>query len=297
MHLNLTIAVCVNRLRLRGELDAAFFLLHLPNRETQRRDQRTATTAPTETILQINDALGELFGDFDSVADGIGKRIAEGILGRIQSFPEREAHLGRQGGKMDSLPEDILWEGLGEESAPVFVVYKLIHEAYSNVPQFFRSALVEFLRAQVKDARHESIPLDLLYTTLDDDHLHVRILVRAKANPSDRADIRRRSLYLRSFLRKAFAGYQLDQLDITLAFYLDHEHAHIAWHGSDSLFHPEEWITRTHFWNDLCPGANPEELFATIRKSATTELTTKKVVEQLKAHFARTTKDGKPKQP
>ena len=33
---------------------------------------------------------GDLFGDLDSVADGIGKRIAEGILGRIQSFPERE---------------------------------------------------------------------------------------------------------------------------------------------------------------------------------------------------------------
>jgi hypothetical protein len=49
---------------------------------------------------------------------------------------------------MDSLPEDILWEGLGEESAPIFVVYKLIHEAFSNAPQFFRSALVEFLRAQ-----------------------------------------------------------------------------------------------------------------------------------------------------
>lgn len=32
---------------------------------------------------------GELFGGFDSVADGIGKRIAEVILGRIQSFPER----------------------------------------------------------------------------------------------------------------------------------------------------------------------------------------------------------------
>lgn len=244
--------------------------------------------------------------------------------------------LGRQAGRMDSLPEDILWEGLGEESAPVFVVYKLLHEAFSNAPQFFRSALVEFLRAQPDrfsavfnretiwsvmaslpgqtatkglptiegiaelltqaqrrgiwwrsdeeirreaeavhrtlaegkgkflagftalralqsekargitcgnlllnvpgrlaayatevvslgrmeklppleeiqarvdefardpeiDARHESIPLDLLYTTLEDDHLHVRILVRAKANPADRADIRRRALYLRYF--------------------------------------------------------------------------------------------------
>ncbi|MGD9746466.1 MAG: hypothetical protein AB7I98_08170 [Verrucomicrobiales bacterium] len=390
----------------------------------------------TQIISPSNDssAQEELFGAFDPVADGIGYRIAEGILGRIESFPEREALLGRQAGRMDSLPEDILWEGLGEESAPVFVVYKLIHEAFSNAPQFFRSALVEFLRAQPDrfsavfnretiwsvmaalpgqnypkviptiegltvllaqaqrrgiwwrsdeeilreaeavhrtlsekdgqfmggftalralqsekargitcgnlllnvpgrlaayatevvasgrmeklpflheiharvdefsrdpeiDARHESIPLDLLYTTLKDDLLHVRILVRAKANPSDRADIRRRSIYLRYFLRKAFAGYKPEQLDIKLAFYLDHERAHFSWHGKDSLFHPEEWITRDHFWNDLCPGANPEKLFGRIRKAATTELTTRKVVDQLKAHFARTANDGKPKQP
>jgi len=376
---------------------------------------------------------GELFGGFDSVADGIGKRIAEGILGRIKSFPEREALLGRQAGRMDSLPEDILWEGLGEESAPVFVVYKLIHEAFSNAPQFFRSALVEFLRAQPDrfsavfnretiwsvmaalpardapqelpsshgiaellaqaqrrgiwwrsdeeihreaeavhrtlnekdgkfmagftalralqsekargitcgnlllnvpgrlaayasevvalgrmedlpplkeiharvdefsrdaeiDARHESIPLDLLYTTLQDDFLHVRILVRAKANPADRADIRRRSIYLRYFLRHAFAGYRPAQIDIKLAFYLDSESSHMAWHGKDSFFHPEEWITREHFWNDLCPGADPEKLFARIRKAATTELTKKNVVDQLKKHFNRGQKDEKPKQ-
>jgi hypothetical protein len=380
------------------------------------------TTRPVRSTHSTDQ--GELFGGFDSVADGIGKRIAEGILGRIQSFPEREALLGRQAGRMDSLPEDILWEGLGEESAPVFVVYKLIHEAFSNAPQFFRSALVEFLRAQPerfsavfnretiwsvmaalpardaspklpsiheitallaqaqrrgiwwrsdeeilreaeavhrtlsekdgkfmagftalralqsekargitcgnlllnvpgrlaayasevvalgkmeelpqlheiharvdefsrdpeKDARHESIPLDLLYTTLDDDSLRVRILVRAKANPSDRAEIRRRSLYLRYFLRKAFAGYRADQIDIKLAFYLDHEHSHFSWHGKDSLFHPEEWISRDHFWNDICPGADPEKLFARIRTAATKELTSKKVVDQLKSHFAR----------
>jgi hypothetical protein len=376
---------------------------------------------------------GDLFGGFDSVADGIGKRIAAGILGRIESFPEREALLGRQAGRMDSLPEDILWEGLGEESAPVFVVYKLIHEAFSNAPQFFRSALVEFLRAQPDrfsavfnretiwsvmaalpardapqelpsvhgiaellaqaqrrgiwwrsdeeihreaeavhrtlsakdgkfmagftalralqsekargitcgnlllnvpgrlaayasevvalgrmeklpplkeiharvdefsrdaeiDARHESIPLDLLYTTLQDDFLHVRILVRAKANPADRADIRRRSIYLRYFLRHAFAGYRPAQIDIKLAFYLDSESSHMAWHGKDSFFHPEEWITRDHFWNDLCPGAHPEKLFARIRKAATTELTKKNVVDQLKKHFNRGQKDEKPKQ-
>lgn len=385
------------------------------------------TTSKVTTRTQ-----GQFFGSLDSVADDIGKRIAEGILERIQSFPEREALLGRQAGRLDSLPEDILWEGLGEESAPVFVVYKLIHEAFSNAPQFFRSALVEFLRAQPerfsavfnretiwsvmaalpglddpkgvpttkdiatlltqaqrrgiwwrsdaeiqreakavqttlhqgeggflggfralrafqsekargitcgnlllnvpgrlaayasevvalgrmeelpqlheiharvdefsrdpeKDARHESIPLDLLYTTLEDDSLHVRILVRAKANPADRADIRRRSLYLRYFLRKAFTGYKPEQLDIKLAFYLDHERSHFSWHGKDGIFHPEEWISRDHFWNDLCPGADPEQLFAQIRTAATNELTSKNVVDLLKKHFARTGKDSSQK--
>lgn len=364
--------------------------------------------------------------DFDSVADGIGKTIADGILGRIDSFPTREARLHGRSGKMDSLPEDILWEGLGEESAPIFVVYKLIHEAFSNAPQFFRSALVEFLRAQPArfsaifnretvwsvmaalpvnaeieqcpdtteiadflrqvqqrgiwwrseeeilreaaavhrtlteglgkfhqgfaalralqsekargitcgnlllhvpgrlaayadevvalgrmkelpplkvihakvdeftrdpqvDARHESIPLDLLYTTLEDDFLHVRILTRAKANPAERAEIRKRTLYLRYFLGKAFKGYRADQIDLKLAFYLDHGTSHFSWHGSDSLFHPEEWIDRNHFWNELCPGADPEKLFARIRAAATKRLKSENVVAKLKKHFDRTT--------
>lgn len=367
---------------------------------------------------------GELFNSFEEVGDTIGKRIADGIMSRIQSFPKREALLGRQAGRMDSLPEDILWEGLGEESAPIFVVYKLIHEAFSNAPQFFRSALVEFLRAQPErfsavfnretiwsviaslpgleapgacpsvqhlanfltqaqqrgiwwrsgqeilreaqaihhtltkvgdtfaqgfaalralqsekargiacgnlllnvpgrlaayaseveslgrleklpglpemhgridefardsetDARHESIPLDLLYTTMQDDLLHVRILVRAKANATARADIRRRSLYLRYFLRKAFAGYRADQLDVKLAFYLDQERAHSSWNAGDSLFHPQEWTTRNHFWNELCPGADPEKLFGRIRSSATRELMSQGVVGKLMQHFSR----------
>lgn len=325
---------------------------------------------------------------------------------------------------MDSLPEDILWDGLGEESAPIFVVYKLIHEAFSNAPQFFRSALVEFMRTQpqrfsavfnretiwsamaalpfveapgacpseatiakflkqaqqrgiwwrsddeilreakavhlnltatdqrfqkgfvalqalqlekargitagnllllvpgrlaayadeivslgrmeklpplkeiqdrvdefarnpASDTRHVSIPLDLLYTTTEDDFLHVRILVRAKANPADRAEIRRRSLYLRYFLRKAFTGYQPAQIDLKLAFYLDSESAHFSWHGKDSLFQEHEWTTRQHFWNELCPGADPEKLFGAIRRSATAALSKKSVVTKLKEHFAR----------
>jgi hypothetical protein len=122
---------------------------------------------------------------------------------------------------------------------------------------------------------------------MDDDYLHIRILTRAKANPTDRAEIRRRSLYLRYFLRKAFRGYRADQIDLKLAFYLDHGLPHASWRGEDRIFHPEEMIDRTHFWNDLCPGANPEELFARIRAAATKGLQSENVVTKLKEHFNR----------
>ncbi len=69
-------------------------------------------------------------------------------MARIDSFPKREALLTWVGHEMDSLPEGILWDGFGEEAPPVFVVYKLLHEALSTAPQFFRSALVAFMQAQ-----------------------------------------------------------------------------------------------------------------------------------------------------
>jgi hypothetical protein len=374
---------------------------------------------------------GELFQDFDSVAHGIGGRIGKGILARVESFPEREALLAHRFGKMDSLPEDILWEGLGEESAPVFVVYKLIHEAFSNAPHFFRTALVEFMRAQPDrfstvfnretlwsamaalptqetrprcpsvdeirafiiqsqrrgiwwrsdeeilreaefvhealtwedgafhsglvalkalqrekskgivagnlllqvparlvayaeevvalgrktklpslteihgrvdefardrdgDARHENVPIDLVYTSTGDELLHVRILVRGKANAAERAEMRQRSLYLRYFLRKAFQTYKPEQLDIRLALYLDDDRARAGWMAADHLFHPEEWLDRMHFWNEICPGVSPENLFATIRRAAAKELSDHKVVEKLKVHFNRPSPKGLP---
>jgi hypothetical protein len=374
---------------------------------------------------------GDLFQDFDSVAHGIGGRIGAGIFSRVESFPKREELLARQSGRMDSLPEDILWDGLGEESAPIFVVYKLVHEAFSNAPHFFRTALVEFMRAQpdrfstvfnretlwsamaalpteaafpkcpsvdeirvilVKaqrrgiwwrsdeellreaesvhgaltsrdgtfckglaalkalqkqkakgivagnlllqvpgrlaayaeevvalggkkklpsleelrgrvdefardrelDVRHENIPIDLLYTCPDDDLLHVRLLVRAKANASERAEVRRRSLYLRYFVRKAFPSFSPEKLDIRLALYLDHGRTQAGWKDADQLFHPDEWLDRMRFWNEICPGVAPEDLFATIRRSAAKALSDQNVVEKLKVHFNRSSTKGRP---
>ncbi len=380
-------------------------------------------------VLQRQDELpGISFGD---VAENIGVQIAEGIMQRIHEFPARERLLSWKAGRMDSLPEDILWEGLGIEAPAIFVVYKLIHEAFSNAPQFFRAALVAFMRAQPRrfrsvfnreiiwsavagapgfeapalpslaeiserlamvqrkgiwwrsaddirreaqwvhsmlaaapkgfqhgfvalrsmqtekgfgiaagnlllpvpgrlaayaeevvshgragslpepegmygridefardherDSRHVSIPIDLLYTTTEDDNLHVRILVRAKAAVPDRAEIRRRSLYLRYFLRRAFAGYKAQELDIKLAFYLDSSDALFPWHGSDSLFHPDEWLDREKFWNELCPGADPDDLFQAIRTTAAKALSEQKIVDVLKKHFSRDQSAGHPR--
>lgn len=357
----------------------------------------------------------------NEVAKSIGDQIADGILRRIESFPQREARLQSQRGRMDSLPEDILWQGLGVEASPIFVVYKLIHEAFSNAPQFFRSALVEFLRAQPErfpavfsreilwsvltsrsgvdapavpskaqifehlmivqrrgiwwrsddeicreadwvhqsltksptkfrtgfdalrsmqlekgtgitagnlllmvpgrlsayadevvalgragklprleelharisefnrdseaDARHVSIPIDLLYTTTEDDRIHVRVLSRAKARKVEREELRRRSLYLRYFMGKAFKGYPAEALDLKMAFYLDSSPG-FPWAGKDCQFHPQECMTREEFWNELCPGALPESLFMTIRETAAKRLAEKNIVKKLKMHFA-----------
>lgn len=356
------------------------------------------------------------------VARGIGRSVATGIIERIKSFPSREESLISARGQRfaSSLPEQILWDGLGEEAAPVFVVYKLIHEAFSNAPHFFRLAFVEFMRAQPKrfsacfsretiwaalasyagfdspgnlshnmlcnaihqagnmslwwrseaeirreadclfkqlengrfqsgfvalkalqsekargiacgklllavparlaayagevialtgarrlppleelnayhekialegdnDARHESIPLDLLFTTLEDDLLHIYVLARTSAGRSQREDLRRRSIYIRYFLRKAFAGYEPEKLSVKLAFYLDREAPVTFTHGDEKLFHPGETIGMETFWEELCPAVNPDKLLATIRNEAAAVLISENIVRLIRTHFS-----------
>jgi hypothetical protein len=145
----------------------------------------------------------------------------------------------------------------------------------------------EFARDDLKDGRHISIPIDLLYTTAEEPTLFVRILVRAKANATARGDIRRSSLYLRYFLRKAFAAYDANDLDIKLSFYLDAPGTELPWLGEDSLFNADEWINRTAFWSELCPDADPEVLFAGIRTSAKDFLMKEEIVKKLKEHFSK----------
>jgi len=83
------------------------------------------------------------------VAQNCGQRIAEGIVKRVHEFPARERSLAQLSDRtLDSVPGQILWDALQAEAAPVFVVYKLIHEAFSTSPTFFRRAITEFMRAQ-----------------------------------------------------------------------------------------------------------------------------------------------------
>ena len=355
----------------------------------------------------------------EDVARDIGRSVAQGVVHRITNFPAREALLFRKKIRESSLPEQILWDGLGEEAAPVFVVYKLIHEALSNAPQFFRAALVAFMRAQPErfsacfsretiwsvmaafpsfdppaapllpdlremlgkanntgiwwrtdqeilreaqalqkslengkfergflalkslqsekargiacgklllavpgrlaaytqevvamakveqlpplasmharvdefardkelGARHESIPLDLLYTTDEDDILRARILVRAKTGRPALEDLRRRSLFIRYFLRKAFSGYESGSVEVKMALYLDDSPTSLLTHGPDNLFHPHELVGRRDFWSQMCPCVEPDCLFEAIREEAAALLLKQNVVRLLRTHF------------
>ena len=210
--------------------------------------------------LKGHDAFGKGFNALRSLQLEKGGGITAGNLlllvpGRVAAYAEEVVRLGQ----LEKLP----------------------------VTAELNARIDEFSRDEVRDGRHVSIPIDLLYSTTDHDRLHVRLLARAKASPAERAELRRRSLFLRYFVCKAFAGYRSDQLDLKLGFYLDSDGTIAAWHGTDSQFNADEWLNRGDFWTELCPGADPRALFRTIRQSASKALSDGKVVPKLKEHFAR----------
>jgi hypothetical protein len=85
----------------------------------------------------------------ESIALQGGASIAESILARVDEFPKRENVLNSwMKHELESVPTQILWHGLEEEAAPVFVVYKLIHESLSNSPSFFRRFISSLMAAQ-----------------------------------------------------------------------------------------------------------------------------------------------------
>lgn len=84
-----------------------------------------------------------------AVAGKCGVSIANSILARVTTFPDRERlieRLMRSG--LESVPAQLLWGGMEEEAPAVFVVYKLLHEAYSSSPFVFRRFITELMQAQ-----------------------------------------------------------------------------------------------------------------------------------------------------
>src|SRR5208283_5832640 len=85
----------------------------------------------------------------ESIALQGGASIAESILARVSAFPKRETLLNSwMKHDLESVPAQILWKGLEDEAAPVFVVYKLLHEAFSNSPSFFRRFITSLMAGQ-----------------------------------------------------------------------------------------------------------------------------------------------------
>jgi hypothetical protein len=85
----------------------------------------------------------------ETVAAQGGLSIANSILARVDDFPQRESLLqSLMKHELESVPAQIFWRGLEDEAAPVFVVYKLLHEAFSNSPQFFRRFITDVMSAQ-----------------------------------------------------------------------------------------------------------------------------------------------------
>lgn len=358
------------------------------------------------------------------VAQATGKSLANGLLGKVSKFPEKEELLKKyRDGTLESVPGRILWDGLGEEAPPIFVVYKLLHEALSTTPQFFRGAIKELMKAQperfsavfsretlwsvlseargfnaprglydaerikhllstinkkgiwyrseeelerearyilnvletktklaqgfetlrllqvekakslvrgnlllfvpaklrqftaemsalgerrpfpqlsdiyatideiVRDhsgeGRHESIPIDILFTEMPNDTLQAVVLARTTAPIAERRELRERLLLVRYFLRLAFKGYDSKQTKVQLAFYLDQDKWFRNTTPHDSMFHEEEILLFESFWELLTGRKDGSKLIDAIRESAVKELNSKNLVSTLKTHFAR----------
>ncbi len=361
----------------------------------------------------------------EGIARACGQAVAEGVVARVKGFPDRERILALiQDETLDSVPGRILWDGLGVEAAPIFVVYKLLHEALSSSPQFFRRAITDLMMAQrerfsavfsreiiwsilatmpglelptslrhrysleevltelnqkslwrrsaedikreasyvlgilnthekfakgfaalrlmqieksnaitagnllllvpaqltqyaehvcalgekgklpelrelwrsieaVKpaslgaDAKHVSIPIDLLFTVEKDDQLHCCILARSSASLDERRAYRQRSLYTRYFLRQAFQAYPHESIDLRLAFYLDPLEGFRRLPEKERLFHPAELMGRDEFWQTVAGSATGHKLLDEVHRAAVKSLNEADLVQTLKDHFVR----------
>ena len=355
-----------------------------------------------------------------------GASIASSILARVSDFPERENLLNSwMQDELESVPAQIFWRGLEDEAAPVFVVYKLLHEAFSNSPQFFRRFITSLMTAQpdrfstvfsreslwsvvarargvtvpgswasrenvrclleslnkksfwrrsdeelqreaesisamlnqnrhghfrsgvealrrlqlekatgltqgnlmlfvpaklnqyvsevtelgmggrlpllnelhakiheivrdpMGDGRHQSIPIDILFTEPNGDTLECFLLVREKVKAAELRELRKNSLLVRYFLKYAFTGYEMEKLNVRLAFYLDPRAALKPLPKPAMLFHDEELISFDEFWRKLTGEPDGVHLVLKARDAAAAKLTGAAFMKSIKEHFGR----------
>ncbi len=368
----------------------------------------------------------------ETVALQGGVSIANSILARVEDFPQRESLLNSwMEHELESVPTQILWHGMEDEAAPVFVVYKLIHETFSNSPPFFRRFITSVMEAQPKrfssvfsretlwsvvarapkhdfpaewaspgcircmleamnkksfwrrsdeelardadsisaklmkdgdggfrkgvealrqlqaeratgltqghlmllvpaklnqyvtevaehgmrgklpslkemcgkvheivrdpagEGRHQSIPIDVLFSEPDGDSMDCFLLAREKANATEQVELRKKSLLVRYFLKFAFTAYDIEKLNVRFAFYLDPGTTFKALPDDGQLFHPEELVQFDEFWKIITGNPNGAQLIFKARDSAAAKLKASTLMKRIKEHFGRERK-GKP---
>lgn len=150
----------------------------------------------------------------------------------------------------------------------------------------------EVVRDPLGEGRHQSIPIDVLFTETDGDSLQCFVLVREKTAATAQIELRRKSLLLRYFLKFAFSAYDIEKLTVRFAFYLDPHTAFNDLGGGAVLFHPEELVEFDEFWKIVTGKPDGVDLIFRARHAAAAKLKSSTLIARIKDHFNR---DRKPK--
>lgn len=358
----------------------------------------------------------------ERVAAECGEIIADSVLARVATFPGRQKLLKLFFDKeLESVPAEILWHGLQEDAAPSFLIYKMLHEAFSNSPGFFRWLIERLLREQSKtypvvfsretlwsivahhpdfdvppslgdpasiaklleclnskgawnrsaddiqreathissmisekadftkgvealrslqlergstfthgnlmlfvparlrqfadhvvelgregelvpaseiwafirreiaepstEGRHESIPIDLLYTPADEEGYCARILVRSKTDRDTRARYRRQLIYTRYFMAYAFQGVAPERHDVRIAFYLDPAGYFESTGRQETFFEDGDILPQDQFWSEVAANPQSVDLVRHLRATASDKLVKEKLMQRIRDHF------------
>ncbi len=110
------------------------------------------------------------------VADRCGQSIAASVLHRVTTFPDRERLIADlMKGGLESVPAQLLWGGMEEEAPAVFVMYKVLHEAYSSSPFV--------IRRFINSIRLPAISLKDIYRTRGDVASYASLCERIRFSP------------------------------------------------------------------------------------------------------------------